>query len=53
MSLVSSVFDPLGLFAPFTVEMRRLLKTIWTKSGQEWDRTVEKFESEEFFNWKN
>ena len=34
LSLVSSVFDPLGLFAPFSVHMRRLLKSIWTKNGQ-------------------
>ena len=32
--IVSSVFDPLGLFAPFSVHMRRLLKSIWTKNGQ-------------------
>ena len=32
--LVSSVFDPLGPFAPFSVHMRRLLKSIWTKNGQ-------------------
>ena len=34
LSLVSPVFDPLGLFAPFSVHMRRLLKSIWTKNGQ-------------------
>ena len=34
LSLVSSVFDSLGLFAPFSVHMRRLLKSIWTKNGQ-------------------
>ena len=31
LSLVSSVFDLLGQFAPFSVHMRRLLKCIWTK----------------------
>ena len=41
MSLVSSVFDPIGLFAPFSVHMRRLLKGIWTKNGQHWDNEVE------------
>ena len=39
LSLVSSVFDPLGLFAPFSVHMRRLLKSIWTKNGQYWDNS--------------
>ena len=34
LSWVSSVFDPIGLFAPFSVHMRRLLKSIWTKNGQ-------------------
>ena len=34
---VASVFDPLGIFAPFTMRMRILLKTIWAKSGQNWD----------------
>ena len=28
LSLASSVFDPIGLFAPFSVNMRRLLKGI-------------------------
>ena len=34
LSLVSGVFDPIALFAPFSVHMRRLLKGIWTKNGQ-------------------
>ena len=33
---VASVFDPLGLFAPFTTRMRILLKAIWAESGQQW-----------------
>ena len=48
LSLVSSVFDPSGLFAPFGVHMRRLLKSIWTKNGQHWDNPVEPNEEEEF-----
>ena len=52
LSLVSSVFDPLGLFAPFSVHMRRLLKSIWTKNGQHWDNLVEPNEEEEFLKWK-
>ena len=35
LSLVSSVFDPIGLFAPFNFHIR-LLKSIWTKNGQHW-----------------
>ena len=37
LSLVFSVFHPIGLFAPLSVHMRRLLKGIWTKNGQHWD----------------
>ena len=53
LSLVSSVFDPIGLFAPpFNVHMRRLLKGIWTKNGHYWDNGVEPSEEEEFLRWK-
>ena len=51
-SLVSSVFDPIGLFAPFRVHMRRLLKGTWTKNGQHWDNEVEPGDEEEFIKWK-
>ena len=47
LSLVSSVFDPLGLFAPPSVHMRGLLKSIWTKNEQHWDKS-----EEEFLKWK-
>ena len=40
LSLVSSVIDPIGLFVPFSVTMRRLLKGIWTEKGQYWDHQV-------------
>ena len=53
LSLVSSVFDPLGLFAPFSVQMKRLLKSIWTKNGQHWDNSVDPNEEEEFLKWKD
>ena len=52
LSLVSSVFDPIGLFAPFSVHMRRLLKGIWTKNGQHWDNEVEPGDKKEFLRWK-
>ena len=52
MSLVSSVFEPIGLFAPFSAHMRRLLKDIWTKKGRHWDNKVEPSEEEEFLKWK-
>ena len=52
LSLVSSVFDPIGLFAPFSVHMRRLVKVIWTKNGQHWDNEMEPSEEEEFLRRK-
>ena len=50
--ILSLVFDPIGLFAPFSVHMRRLLKDIWTKNRQHWDNKVEPSEEEEFLKWK-
>ena len=52
LSLVSSVFDPIGLFAPFGVHVRRPLKGIWTKNGQRWDNEVEPGDEAEFLRWK-
>ena len=37
LSFVSSVFDPIGLVAPYTVRARFLLNNIWRLSGQQWD----------------
>ena len=53
LSLVSSVLDPIGLFSPFSVRMRRLLKGIWTKNGQHWDNEVEPGDEAEFLKWKD
>ena len=52
LSLVSSVFDPIGLFAPFSVHMRRLLEGIWTTNGLHWDNEVEPGDEAEFLRWK-
>ena len=37
LSLVSAVYDPIGLVAPYTVQARLLFKDIWRLSGQQWD----------------
>ena len=37
LSFVSSVFDPIGLVAPYTVKERFLLKEIRRIHGQQWD----------------
>ena len=52
LPLVSSLFDPIILFAAFSVHMRRLLKGIWTKNGQDWDNEVEPGDEGEFLKWK-
>ena len=31
---VTSVFDPMGIFAPLTMRMRMLLKSIWIRFDQ-------------------
>ena len=40
LSFVSSVFDPIGLVAPYTVLARLLLTDIWRLSGQQWDEPL-------------
>ena len=40
LSLVSSVYDPIELVAPYTVKARPLLKDIWRLSGQQWDNST-------------
>ena len=52
LPLISPVFDPLGMFAPSRVHLRRFLKSIWTKNGQNCDNSVEHNEKEVFLKWK-
>ena len=52
LSLVSSEFDSIGLFPPFSVQFRRLLKSIWFKNWQHWDNEVESGDEAEFLKWK-
>ena len=40
LSFVSSIFDSMGMFAPFTMRMRMLLKNIWIHHGQSWDERL-------------
>ena len=51
LSLVASEFDPVGLFAPFTMRMRILLKAIWAKSGQQWDEKIIERNEDNFLDW--
>ena len=51
LSQVSSVFDPLAMFSPFTVRMRLLLKGIRKKHGQSWDEQVSPEDEIAFKDW--
>ena len=42
LSLVSDVFDPIGLVASFIVGAELLLKDIWRVSGQHWYEELSK-----------
>ena len=51
LSFVSSVFDPVGLVAPYTVRARLLLKDIWKISGQSWDDELPVDTRDNFLEW--
>ena len=51
LSQVSSLFDPLGLFSPFTVKMRLLLKGICKNLGQSWDEQITPKDEIAFRDW--
>ena len=38
-SMVSSIFDPIGLLAPFVIQFKVILQNLW-KRGQTWDQAV-------------
>ena len=51
LSFVSSVFDPIGLVAPYIVKARLLLRNIWRISGQKWDDDLLEEIKEQFLEW--
>ena len=51
LSLVSSVYDPIGLVAPHSVKARLLLKDIWRLSGQQWDDDLPPEVVTKFLEW--
>ena len=53
LSFVSSVFDPMGIFAPFTTRLRMLLKSIWIHHGQSWDERLNEEDKQIFMDWIN
>ena len=51
LSFVSSVFDPVGMVAPYTIRARLLLKDIWKISGQSWDDDLPEELRDKFLEW--
>ena len=51
LSLVSVVYDPIGLVAPYTVKARLLLKDILRLSGQQWDNNLPDDIFRKFLDW--
>ena len=51
LSFVSSVFDPIGLVAPYTVKARLLLKDIWRISGPKWDDDLPQEIKKQLLEW--
>ena len=49
LSIVSNVYDPFGLVAPFTVGARLILKINWRVKGQSWDDDLLKDTVDRFF----
>ena len=51
LSRVASVFDPIGLVAPYTIKARLMLKEVWRLHGQQWDEVLSEELTEEFLHW--
>ena len=51
LSFVSSVFDPIGLVAPYTVKARLLLNDIWRISGKKRDDDLPEEIKKQFLEW--
>ena len=52
-SLVSAVYDPIGLVAPYTLKARLLLRDIWRLSGQKWDDVLPDDTVTKFTAWSS
>ena len=51
LSFVSTVFDPVGLVASYTVSARLLLKDIWKISGQSWEDELPEDIRDKILEW--
>ena len=52
-NFVSSVFDLIGIVAPYTGRPRLLLKDIWRLSGQQWDDPLPNEFCRRFTEWRS
>ncbi|KAL5020965.1 hypothetical protein ScPMuIL_000120, partial [Solemya velum] len=52
LSLVNSIFDPLGFIAPVTIQGKLLLRKFMS-AGQDWDDPFQAKDKEEWESWKN
>ncbi|XP_053686517.1 uncharacterized protein LOC128736059 [Sabethes cyaneus] len=52
MSCIMSLFDPLGLLAPFTIYGKMIVQDLW-RSGCDWDESVGEDCIEQWYQWIN
>ena len=50
LSLISRIFDPLGLISPFTLQAKIIFQKIW-RLGLSWDDTLPETLASEFQSW--
>ena len=51
LRFVASIFDPLGIIAPFTIRFRKVLQAAWNQ-GPKWDKPLQLDENSDFENLK-
>ena len=52
LKFVASFFDPLGVIAPLTIRVRKILQAIWNK-GPQWDAPLDVQQFPDFLQFKN
>ncbi|XP_053698939.1 uncharacterized protein LOC128745898 [Sabethes cyaneus] len=50
LKIIMSLFDPLGLLAPYLIHGRTLIQDVW-RSGVQWDEEMRDEESEKWNRW--
>ena len=51
LSRAASIFDPIGLVAPYTIKARFMLEEVWRLHGQQWVEVLSEELTEEFLHW--